>query len=179
MSFEPPPHWRRVTTIDAHTAGEPLRVVTGGYPELPGRTILEKRRYALDHLDHLRRALMWEPRGHADMYGCVLTPPVTADGDVGVVFDEGWRYDPTPNRGYAGLVDPSFTNEMAFIWDEAVNSDFTWKPRNYKETFYGPTLLRKALAKSRNLVMLYSSEYREFLGASIPRCSAKRRKIIR
>ena len=47
------------------------------------RHMLEKRRYAREHLDHLRRALMLEPRGHADMYGCVLTAPVNDDGDVG------------------------------------------------------------------------------------------------
>ena len=53
-----------ITTIDAHTGGEPLRIVTGGLPELPGDTILERRRYMRDHYDHLRKALMWEPRGH-------------------------------------------------------------------------------------------------------------------
>jgi proline racemase len=104
MPFTPPDDWQRVTTIDAHTAGEPLRVLTGGYPELPGRTILEKRQYALDHHDALRRALMWEPRGHADMYGCVLTPPVTPDGDVGVVFMHNEGYSTMCGHGIIGLV---------------------------------------------------------------------------
>ena len=54
-------------TIDAHTAGEPLRVVTGGWPEIPGDTILAKRQFARENHDSLRRALMWEPRGLADM----------------------------------------------------------------------------------------------------------------
>ena len=76
----------KITTIDAHTAGEPLRVIIGGFPEIPGDTILERRRYAMEHLDHLRTALMWEPRGHADMYGCLVTPPVTDDADFGVLF---------------------------------------------------------------------------------------------
>jgi len=84
LNWKPPEHWPRITTIDAHTAGEPLRIITGGFPDLPGSTILEKRHYARQHYDHLRRTLMWEPRGHADMYGCILTPPVTPDGDVGV-----------------------------------------------------------------------------------------------
>ena len=48
----------RFTTIDAHTAGEPLRVITGGYPLLEGDTILAMRAYAREHLDHLRTALM-------------------------------------------------------------------------------------------------------------------------
>lgn len=50
-----------ITTIDAHAAGEPLRIITGGLPELQGITILERRRYMQQHYDHIRRALMWEP----------------------------------------------------------------------------------------------------------------------
>ncbi|MCP4654071.1 MAG: proline racemase family protein [bacterium] len=104
MVFDPPRDWQRITTIDAHTAGEPLRVVTGGYPELPGTTILEKRQYARRHYDHLRRALTLEPRGHADMYGCILTPPVTPDGDVGVVFFHNEGYSTMCGHGIIGLV---------------------------------------------------------------------------
>jgi len=84
--------WTRIRTVDAHAAGEPLRVVTDGIGPIPGVTILEKRRFAHEHLDGLRRSLMFEPRGHADMYGALVTDPVTADGDVGVLFmhNEGW-----------------------------------------------------------------------------------------
>lgn len=90
--FEPPPSWTVVTTLEAHTAGEPLRVVVRGAPDVPGATLTEKRRWAMEHLEPLRRALMWEPRGHADMYGALLTEPVTPDGDAGVLFmhNEGW-----------------------------------------------------------------------------------------
>lgn len=77
---------RTITTIDAHTAGEPLRIVTAGLPLIPGKTILEKRRYILENLDHLRKLLMLEPRGHSGMYGCIVTPPTTEDGDFGVLF---------------------------------------------------------------------------------------------
>ena len=104
MSFEPPSHWRRVTTIDAHTAGEPLRVITGGYPELAGDTLLAKRRDARENHDDLRRALMLEPRGHADMYGCILTPPATEDGDVGVLFLHNEGYSTMCGHGIIGLV---------------------------------------------------------------------------
>ncbi len=86
LNWTPPSDWLRVTTIDAHTGGEPLRVILAGFPDLPGDTILAKRRYAKEHYDPLRTALMWEPRGHADMYGCLITPPVTPDGDLGVLF---------------------------------------------------------------------------------------------
>jgi trans-L-3-hydroxyproline dehydratase len=91
-SWRPPDGWRRITTLDAHAAGEPLRIVTGGIDPIPGATMLDKRRYARQHLDALRRAIVFEPRGHADMYGAIPTDPVTADGDLGVLFlhNEGW-----------------------------------------------------------------------------------------
>lgn len=90
--WTPPPHWHKITTIDAHTEGEPLRIIIDGYPDLPGATLLERRRYAQTHLDHLRTALMWEPRGHADMYGCLVVPPVSPGADFGVLFmhNEGY-----------------------------------------------------------------------------------------
>lgn len=96
--------WPRITTIDAHTAGEPLRIITGGLPPIPGDTIVAKRRYAREHLDGLRTALMWEPRGHPDMYGCIPTEPVTPDGTLGVLFlhNEGWST--MCGHGIIGLV---------------------------------------------------------------------------
>ena len=90
LKWRPPEHWSRVTTIDMHTAGEPLRVVVDGLPAIEGRTVLEKRRYFREHYDHLRTGLMWEPRGHADMYGAVITPSVDADFDVFFLHNEGY-----------------------------------------------------------------------------------------
>ncbi len=104
QNWQPPADWQQITTIDAHTAGEPLRIITSGFPELPGSTILEKRQYARQHYDHLRRTLMWEPRGHADMYGCILTPPVTPDGDVGVLFMHNEGFSTMCGHGIIGLV---------------------------------------------------------------------------
>jgi trans-L-3-hydroxyproline dehydratase len=88
----PPADWPKIRTIDAHTGGEPLRIIIDGFPSLPGETILERRRYAREYLDHLRTALMWEPRGHADMYGCLVTPPVSPEADFGILFlhNEGY-----------------------------------------------------------------------------------------
>ena len=84
--WSPPPHWKVLTTVDAHTAGEPLRIITGGLPKIPGGTILEKRRYFLENMDHFRKGLIWEPRGHADMYSAIITEPVTSEADLGVLF---------------------------------------------------------------------------------------------
>jgi len=104
MNYEPPADWLRLTTLDAHTAGEPLRVITGGFPALAGATILDRRRDARQNWDHLRRALMLEPRGHADMYGCLLMPPATDDGDVGVLFLHNEGYSTMCGHGIIGLV---------------------------------------------------------------------------
>ena len=88
--WHPPAHWNRITAIDMHTGGEPLRVYTSGLPPIEGRTVLEKRRYFREHYDHIRTSTMWEPRGHADMYGAVITPSLDADFDVFFLHNEGY-----------------------------------------------------------------------------------------
>ncbi len=78
--------------VDMHTGGEPVRIVTAGYPPLPAGTILHKRAYVRDNLDHLRRILMFEPRGHIDMYGALLVEPDLPGADLAVLFmhNEGY-----------------------------------------------------------------------------------------
>lgn len=93
--WKPPSGWQIVHTIDAHTAGEPLRVIYNGFPVTKGASILEKRKFTRENFDDLRKALMWEPRGHADMYGCILTPPVSEGSDFGVLF--------THNEGFSTM----------------------------------------------------------------------------
>jgi len=79
-------------TVEMHTGGEPVRIVTHGYPDIPGATILEKRRHVRDNLDHLRRLLMFEPRGHFDMYGVIPVEPDLPEADLAVLFmhNEGY-----------------------------------------------------------------------------------------
>lgn len=81
-----------ITVVDYHTAGEPFRIVTGGVPDPAGDDVPARRAFAMAELDHVRRLLVNEPRGHADMYGCLVTPPDDADGDLGVLFfhNDGW-----------------------------------------------------------------------------------------
>jgi proline racemase len=93
-----------IETVDYHTAGEPFRIVTGGVDPLPGRTILDKRRFALEHLDHVRRLLVFEPRGHADMYGCFVTEPEDDGADLGVVFFHNAGYSTACGHGTIALV---------------------------------------------------------------------------
>jgi trans-L-3-hydroxyproline dehydratase len=103
LAWNPPEDWIKVTTIDAHTEGEPLRVIVAGFPELKGQTILERRRDVKAQYDHLRRALMWEPRGHADMYGCLITPPATPHSDFGVLFIHNEGYSTMCGHGIIGV----------------------------------------------------------------------------
>ena len=92
----------RVATVDYHTAGEPFRIVVGGVPPLEGRTALERRRWAAEHLDGVRRMLVNEPRGHADMYGCFVTDSAVAD--LGVVFFHNEGYSTACGHGTIALV---------------------------------------------------------------------------
>ena len=82
-------------TIDMHTAGEPVRIVVEGYPELPGATILDKRRTAKERFDHIRTRLMLEPRGHPEMYGVIPVKPSLPGAALAVLF--------THNSGYSTM----------------------------------------------------------------------------
>ncbi|MDH3731786.1 MAG: proline racemase family protein, partial [Acidimicrobiia bacterium] len=81
-----------ISTVEMHTGGEPVRIVVDGYPPIEGATILEKRRYVTRELDHLRRLLMFEPRGHFDMYGVIPVEPDDPEADLAVLFmhNEGY-----------------------------------------------------------------------------------------
>ena len=82
----------QVSTIEMHCGGEPLRIVTSGYPKLQGRRLMDKRRDALAHHDTFRRLLMHEPRGHGEMYGAVLVEPDDPAADLAVLFLHGEGY---------------------------------------------------------------------------------------
>ena len=107
----------QIRTIDAHTAGEPLRLIVDGMPSPEGATMLAKRQWAMKHLDHLRRAVMLEPRGHADMYGALLTEPVTPGAHAGVLFmhNEGW----STMCGHGTIAVATIAVERGLMWDAA------------------------------------------------------------
>ena len=77
---------RSINVVDAHTAGEPVRVVVSGLPKIPGGSMLDKMKWFDENLNGVRNFLMREPRGHKDMFGAILTPPVTEDGHSGVLY---------------------------------------------------------------------------------------------
>jgi len=93
----------RVQTIDAHAGGEPLRLIVDGFPSPRGTTMLEKREWVRRHADHLRRALMLEPRGHADMYGAVLTEPVLPGSHAGILFMHNEGYSTMCGHGIVAV----------------------------------------------------------------------------
>jgi proline racemase len=115
----------RVKTIDAHAGGEPLRLIVDGFPSPRGSTMLQKREWVKRHADSLRRALMLEPRGHADMYGAVLTEPVAPGSHAGVLFMHNEGYSTMCGHGVVavttvalerGLLDPG-GDGTAVIYD--------------------------------------------------------------
>jgi trans-L-3-hydroxyproline dehydratase len=82
----------RIETVEMHTGGEPVRIVTAGYPAITGATLLDKRRFARENLDRFRRLIMFEPRGHYDMYGVLPVAPDHPEADMAVLFihNEGY-----------------------------------------------------------------------------------------
>ncbi len=93
----------RVRTVDAHAAGEPLRLVTAGFPTPAGASMLDKRAWVREHCDWLRTALMHEPRGHADMYGAVLTEPCSDTAHAGVLFMHNEGYSTMCGHGVVAV----------------------------------------------------------------------------
>ncbi|WP_431273228.1 trans-3-hydroxy-L-proline dehydratase [Variovorax ureilyticus] len=94
---------RTISTVEVHTCGEPFRIVTSGIPKLPGNSIVERRAWLLENADDIRKSIMFEPRGHADMYGGYLTTPVTPTADFGVIFMHNEGYSDHCGHGVIAL----------------------------------------------------------------------------
>lgn len=83
---------KSIQTVDSHTMGEPTRIIVGGIPNIPGKTMPEKKAYLEQHMDYIRTGIMLEPRGHKDMFGSILTAPVSEEADIGIIFMDGGGY---------------------------------------------------------------------------------------
>ena len=92
-----------IACVEYHTAGEPFRILSGGFGRIPGADMLAKRRHAREHLDHYRRLVVNEPRGHADMYGCFVTDPVDERAAFGAVFFHNAGYSTACGHGTIAL----------------------------------------------------------------------------
>lgn len=104
LDWSPPDHWSRLTVIEAHAGGEPFRVVVDGLPDIPGVSVLERRRWAQENLDHLRKILVWEPRGHADMYAGWIGEPIRPDSDMSVLFVHNQGFSTMCGHGIIALI---------------------------------------------------------------------------
>ncbi len=92
-----------IETIDLHAGGEPIRLIRSGYPRVPFAPILERRQWVLEQADGARQVLMYEPRGHRDMYGAVLLPPHRPDADIAVLFMHNAGYSTMCGHGVIAL----------------------------------------------------------------------------
>jgi proline racemase len=90
-------------TLELHCAGEPLRLLTSELPGIPDAPILERRRWMREHADVIRRVLMYEPRGHRDMYGAILLPPHAEGADLAVLFMHNEGYSTMCGHGTIAL----------------------------------------------------------------------------
>ncbi|MCY8055947.1 proline racemase family protein [Bacillus inaquosorum] len=81
-----------IETIDAHTMGEAARIVVGGIPKIQGKSMMEKKHFMIARMDHIRKLLMHEPRGHLNMFGAILTEPCHSKCDLGVLFMDSGSY---------------------------------------------------------------------------------------
>ena len=93
-----------IRTIDTHTGGDPTRIVISGLPDVPGKTMLDKKQYIIDNLDYVRQSILLEPRGHKDMFGALLLDPIQPEADVGVIFLSNDGYLNMCGHGTIGVV---------------------------------------------------------------------------
>lgn len=82
----------RLQVVDSHTMGEPTRIIVGGIPPIPGKSMTAKKEYLENNLDYIRTTVMHEPRGHSDMFGSIITDPTTEEADLGIVFMDSGGY---------------------------------------------------------------------------------------
>ncbi|MDM8544507.1 proline racemase family protein [Desulfococcaceae bacterium HSG9] len=114
-----------ITAVDTHTMGEPTRIVTAGFGHIPGKQMHDKKKWVSEHKDHLRRMLMSEPRGHQDMFGAILTEPVSDQAHAGVIFMDGGGYLDMCGHGSIGVA--TVLLETGMIPRESKKNKFTQK----------------------------------------------------
>lgn len=112
---------RSIQAIDSHTMGEPTRIVVGGVPRIPGKTMPEKKTYLEEHMDNLRTAIMLEPRGHKDMFGSIITQPTRSDADLGIIFMDGGGYLNMCGHGSIGAATVAVETGMVEVTEPYTN----------------------------------------------------------
>ncbi|PLX31832.1 MAG: proline racemase, partial [Clostridiales bacterium] len=112
---------RTINAVDSHTMGEPTRIVTGGIPSIPGKTMPERKAYLEKNLDHLRTGIMLEPRGHNDMFGSIITPPISEEADLGIIFMDGGGYLNMCGHGTIGAMTVALETGMVPMVEPVTN----------------------------------------------------------
>lgn len=130
---------KTIFAIDSHTMGEPTRIVVGGLPNIPGKTMPDKKAYLEENLDYVRTAIMLEPRGHNDMFGSIITQPTTEEADLGIIFMDGGGYLNMCGHGSIGAVTVAIETGMVPVIEPVTNI-----------TLEAPAGLVKAKAKVEN-----------------------------
>ena len=92
-----------IQTMEMHCAGEPLRIVRSGFPDVPSLPVLERRAWVADNADHVRKSIIGEPRGHRDMYGAILLPPYGDYADMTVLFMHNEGYSTMCGHGVIAI----------------------------------------------------------------------------
>jgi len=131
-----PSSWERVQCLELHVGGEPLRVVTDGIPALCGDTMQERMLYARENYDKFRKRVLHEPRGHSDQYGCLLTQPVTIDGDYGLFFMDTDDYVPMCGHGTIAVTTALATAGFANVDDNVATINFDTPVGRVQATAY-------------------------------------------
>ena len=106
-----------IRTVDAHVGGQPLRLVVEGLPHPPGRTMSDKRAWLRRRADPQRRAIVLEPRGHADMVAAVLTEAVSPEAHAGILFMDGRGYPAISGHGIVGAATIAVARSLIVVGD--------------------------------------------------------------
>lgn len=106
---------RSIFTIDSHTLGEPTRVILSGFPQIAGKTMMDKKNKLQKNYDYLRRAVINEPRGHRDMFGACILKPIHKQADLGVVFMDGGGYLNMCGHGSMGVAATAVKQQLVTV----------------------------------------------------------------
>ncbi|WP_101772649.1 proline racemase [Peptostreptococcus faecalis] len=112
---------KSIQAIDSHTAGEATRIVVGGIPNIKGKNMPEKKQWLEDNLDHIRTAIMLEPRGHNDMFGSIITQPTVDEADYGIIFMDGGGYLNMCGHGTIGAMTAAVETGMVPVTEPITN----------------------------------------------------------
>ncbi|MEG1602623.1 MAG: proline racemase family protein [Cloacibacillus sp.] len=112
---------KMVAVVDSHTCGEPTRIVIGGAPLFHGATMAERWEDFRNNHNDFRRFIMTEPRGHSDMFGAIMTPPVSADADTGVIFCDSGGSVSMCGHGSIGLASAMVNLKMVPVFEPFTN----------------------------------------------------------